>query len=268
MGVAPWRFDDASRCFVARAGTSRGRGSLTTFVTHVTNIFMKRQTTHEEDWIALLRGTHEIAETFPDDVVFIGGMAVYLHSVASRAAAPAERSHDADLYISLPAFDDLRSTEMVTTNARLRKKQFVKYGMEYDVYLEHNHGLIIEFGEIFAGSVVAEGVRVASLEHLLLLKLVAFLDRFGTPKGPKDARDVIRIVLLLHQHGVSRSRLAPHFSTKMADTLKQLSHSKEFVTLTNGNLHEARKLRDIYTAAADSISKQILTAKSPRRRRP
>jgi len=214
-----------------------------------------------------MKGIYEVAEMFPDDTVFIGGIAVYLHSVASGLAPNLiEKSHDADLYISLPAYDDLRSIESVTSNPRLRKKQFIKYGMDYDVYLEHNNSLLVSFADILAGSIVIDHVRVASLEHLLLLKLMALESRSGTPKGPKDERDVIRIVLLLKQHGVTKSRLERYFTTDMARTLEQLSHSREFVTLSRGNLHEARTLRDTYSTMAASFQKRILMARSTRRR--
>jgi hypothetical protein len=225
-------------------------------------------TTHEEAWNALWQGIHEIAENFQDDVVFIGGIAVYLHSVAAKMPFT-ERSHDADLYVSLAAYDDLRSIETVTSNPRLRKKQFIKYGMDYDVYLEHNHSLVIPYADIFARSGIIDGVRVTSLEHLLILKIIAFADRRHTPKGPKDARDIIRIVLLIKHAGVIRHpSLAPYFTTNMARVLEELSRSKEFVTLTRGNLHEARALRDRYSSTAKQISSSALTAaKSPRRRR-
>jgi hypothetical protein len=218
----------------------------------------------DKAWLALLKGIYEVAETFPDDTVFIGGIAVYLHSVASGLTPTLlERSHDADLYISLLAYDDLRSIETVTSNPRLRKKQFIKYGMDYDVYLEHNNNLLVSYADIVAGSSVIDRVRVASLEHLLVLKLMALAGRSGTPKGPKDERDVIRIVLLLKRQGVVRARLERYFTADMARTLDQLSHSQEFVTLARGNLHEARTLRDAYTAM---LAKRTLTMKSSRRR--
>jgi hypothetical protein len=223
---------------------------------------------HEEAWQALLRGIHEIGDLFQNDVVFIGGIAVYLHSVASKMAPEfVERSHDADLYISLPAFDDLRSIETVTSNPRLRKKQFIKYGMDYDVYLEHNHSLLVSYADIFRASSIIDGIRVASLEHLLVLKMAALVDRENTPKGPKDARDVIRIVLLLKQHGAFRSRLERYFTADTARGLTHLSQSREFATLARGNFHEARGLRDTYVKTVVALSKQMLTAKSPRRRR-
>jgi hypothetical protein len=220
--------------------------------------------TAEEAWIALWKGIHEVAEMFPNDTVFIGGIAVYLHSVAAELAPGLiERSHDADLYISLPAYDDLRSIETVTSNPRLRKKQFIKYEMDYDVYVEHNNSLIVSYADIFAGSEVTDGVRVASLEHLLPLKLMALASRGNTPKGPKDERDIIRIVLLLKRNGVVRSRLDRYFTADMFLTLEQLSHSREFVTLARGNLHEARSLRDAYVSF---LSKRTLMMKSTRRR--
>jgi predicted nucleotidyltransferase len=38
--------------------------------------------------------------------------------------------------------------------------------------------------------VVLGGIRVASLGHLLVLKLEAFADRRGSTKGDKDAKDL------------------------------------------------------------------------------
>ena len=220
---------------------------------------------HEEAWQHLWHGIQEIAEMFRDDVVFIGGIAVYLHSVAAKMPFT-ERSHDADLYVSLAAYDDLRSIETVTSNPRLRKKQFIKYGMDYDVYVEHNHSLAVPFTNIFARSTLIDGVRIASLEHLLVLKLLAYISRKNTPKGPKDARDIIRIVLLLRHVGTVRNdRVAPYFTTEMSQVLTELSRSKEFVTLTRGNLHEARVLRDQYTFTIKQVI--VATARSPRRRR-
>jgi hypothetical protein len=226
---------------------------------------MKHPTQEEEEaWLALWQGINEVSEMFPEDVVFIGGIAVYVHSTAAGLAPGLiERSHDADLYISLPAYDDLRSIEIVTSNVRLRKKQFIKYEMDYDVYVEHNHGLLVSYADIFAGSQVIEQVRVACLEHLLVLKIAALASRRNTPKGPKDERDVIRIVLLLRQYGVIRPRLDRYFTSEMAKTLEQLARSREFVTLARGNLHEARSLRDAY---ADMLSRKTLTLRSTRRR--
>ncbi len=41
------------------------------------------------------------------------------------------------------------------------------------------------------------GIRVACLEHLVILKTKAFLDRQGTSKGNKDEDDLVRIFFQL-----------------------------------------------------------------------
>jgi hypothetical protein len=227
---------------------------------------MKRVGSSDENWRELWRGICEVAATFPSGVVFIGGIAVYLHSV--KAGVPknyVERSHDADLYVALSVFDDLRSVEDVTTNIRLRKKQFIKYGMDYDVYLEHHHGLRVRYDDIFRYSSVINGVRVASLEHLLILKLDALTGRAGTSKGRKDERDVIRIAMLLGKQGTIRVPLQSYFTSEMARVLERLASSHEFMTISRGNAHEAKRLRTQYTQIAGSLCKR-LTQPSPRRR--
>lgn len=48
-----------------------------------------------------------------------------------------------------------------------------------------------------ANSVVIDGIRCASLEHLLILKLDAYADRKNSAKGDKDERDLIKIMCSL-----------------------------------------------------------------------
>ncbi len=72
---------------------------------------------------------------YEPDIVFIGGIAVYLHAVNHELTRPyAEMTAIADVYMSLSAFSDLRDTEEVVQNARLSKHGFQKQGFSFDVY--------------------------------------------------------------------------------------------------------------------------------------
>ena len=73
----------------------------------------------------LLAACKELADYFPHGIVFIGGIAVYLHAVNTPSVRElAELTHDADLYISLADMGDLRDLEEVTANRRLSKRLY------------------------------------------------------------------------------------------------------------------------------------------------
>jgi len=206
-----------------------------------------------EAWDALWKGIREINDLFPDGAVFIGGVAVYLH--INQDALPAgfiEFSHDADLYFSLADFADLRDMEEVTANRRLNKHQIIKHGVEYDIYLERHNSLAVPYSEAIAHSVVIDGMRVACLEHLLVLKLDAFRDRKGSAKGAKDERDLIRIGYLLAAKGIELDLVIPYLDGERLDLLKGIGNSPGFLVLCEGNAHKARPVRD---AVADVIRK-------------
>lgn len=197
-----------------------------------------------EEWRKLWAGIREFSETFPDGVVFIGGVAVLLHVRGQKLPERfIELSHDGDFFVSLADFADLRDLEEVTANRRLNKHQIVKGGVEYDVYLENHNGLNVKYADVVASSQVVDGVRVASLEHLLLLKLDAYASRRGSAKGAKDERDLIKILYLLDQSTLRAERLTGYLTDETVATLGLMKKSTEFMTICGGNAHQARDLR-------------------------
>lgn len=219
-----------------------------------------------EMWERLWRAVHELSEMFGARLVFIGGVAVYLHVEAARGpkSLMLEFSHDGDFYISAADFLDLIDVEDVTANYRLHKHQLTKDGIEFDVYKEYSNRLRVRYEDVAMASVVIENVRVAALEHLLLLKLDAYADRHGSAKGRKDERDLIRIGYLLSA-GMNRSLLAPYLSKDHVIVLDSLKRSPEIVELCGGNAHEAAKVRAAFEKTANSIAAAL--RKNGRRRR-
>ena len=196
-----------------------------------------------EVWAALWRAICELSELFPEGLVFIGGIAVYLHARAARLASwGIEFSHDGDLYVSLADFSDLRDVEEVTANRRLNKHQFIKNGIEFDVYLEYNNSLRVPYADAWARSSVIDNVRVASLEHLVLLKLDAYADRRASAKGRKDERDLIRIAHILSRQRLHKQWLEPYLAPEDVQLLADVSKSSEFVAMTR-NAKQASDLR-------------------------
>lgn len=195
-----------------------------------------------DEWGTLWAGILEFSEFFPG-IVFIGGVAVLLHVRGQKLPERfVELSHDGDFFVSLADFADLRDLEEVTANRRLDKHQIIRNGAEYDVYLENHNGLAVRYSDVVASSQVIDRVRVASLEHLLILKLDAYLSRRGSAKGTKDERDLIKICYLL-ESGLRNDRLSKYLTDEAVEALGLLKKSAEFMTISAGNAHEARDLR-------------------------
>ena len=126
-----------------------------------------------ENFQTLLSVVNEVGQLY-DNLIYIGGIAVYLHSINNESTKRfAEATADADLYISLASLTELRSIEELTQNPRLRKQEFQKGGFSFDVYAERQSSLPIPYAQVAAHAVSYDGVHVASLEDLLVLKLAA-----------------------------------------------------------------------------------------------
>jgi hypothetical protein len=204
----------------------------------------------ENNWDHILDISRFITSEY-GDAVFIGGVAVSCH--ASRLGSRfQESSHDGDFYISLMGKAAMRDRyEVRRNNTNIIKDSVLIEGEELDVYVEHQHSLGIQFPEIFAASEVIEGIRVAALEHLLILKLDAAKDRWGTGKGEKDVRDLARIVALLDRP--KHVLLAPFLSPIRMETLGRALGRSDLVQLMGLNPHEGSKFR----AQLDSNLKNI-----------
>jgi hypothetical protein len=199
-----------------------------------------------QDFDQLLQACSELSSFFPEGMVFIGGIAVYAHAINNQETEGlAETTHDGDLYISKADLIDLRDIEQLTNNRRLGKQQLVKKGFEFDVYVQRESDLCVPYEEVIAHSTTYDLLRVASLEHLLVLKLAAYLDRKGSEKGNKDARDILRIATLLvaREEPVRPEQVLLYWGDQEIAELKAIGKGPAPVTLARGNVHEARAFR-------------------------
>ena len=194
----------------------------------------------DELWDHLLQISRDLTKDY-GDAVFIGGVAVSCH--ASRLGSIfQESSHDADLYLSYVGKAAMRDRyEMRHNNTNIKKDSLLVEGEELDVYVERQHSLGIEYPEIFAASEVIEDIRVAALEHLLILKLDAAKNRWGTGKGEKDVRDLARIVDLLDQP--RPELLSPHLDTVRLGTLDMAMGRNDLPRLLALGHYEGGKFR-------------------------
>ncbi len=171
----------------------------------------------------------------------------------------AEFTHDADFYISLADMADLRDIEEVTPNRRLSKHQMIKAGFEFDIYTERQSSLIVPYDMVAGYSVVYEGIRVAALEHLLVLKLEAFLDRKGSAKGEKDAKDLLRIAAVAAR-GEQEFRpelAAPFMRDEHIDLLEMVYRGPYATSLALGNAVQAKRLRGEFAHVSEGLRENL-----------
>lgn len=199
----------------------------------------------QDTWKLVWKGLRELAEWFPDGMILIGGVAVYLHSGNRFSEHLLEVSHDADFYLSLMDYADLRDLEEVTQNRRLGKHQVIKNGVDFDVYVESQHRLSVPFSDVQAHAQTIQGFRVAHPAHLLVLKTDAAISRAGSSKGEKDLRDIARIGAMLTPDAVL---VAAQWvdDTRMDLWRHVASRADIFQSLVHGNAHEAKPVHVSY----------------------
>ena len=149
--------------------------------------------------------------------------------------------------ISLSDYGVLKDQEEVTPTKRLSKHQMFLEGVEFDIYVEKINRLVVPYAEVYANAYEIEGMSVACLEHLLVLKLEALSSRGHSSKGDKDRRDIAKIGLMLGRRPNVRL-IAPHMHGSLASELEGVAKSPVFYDLTNKNAHSAKKARATFAA--------------------
>jgi hypothetical protein len=201
----------------------------------------------KEIWSNITSGVTEFSELLDDNSVVIGGVAAFFHTedaIKRGLQISLEITFDVDLFVSQFGSSIMRSFYETTNNARLHKKQVTVNGIEYDVYVERGHRLRIDYEDLFRESVILDNIRVCCLEHLLLLKLDAFMERFASSHGEKDKRDIAKIITILGFNG--SDVLFPYlFSDEDKSTISLIMRSNVFRMLSDGNVHSASRLKSI-----------------------
>ena len=197
---------------------------------------------------------HEIGRLYEPGLIFIGGIGVYLHAInAGDLKELAEATKDADLYISISGFSELREIEELSPNPRLNKHEFRKGGFSFDVYTERHSSLPVPYAEVAADAREYDGVKVAAPEHLLVLKLDAAVDRKGSEHGRKDIKDIIRLMLVAHASKFDAKRCVAFMQERHFDVLVEIARGPEFMSLARGNAKQAKALRTRFSAVLESV---------------
>lgn len=145
----------------------------------------------ERSWAALqdLRRRFEFA--------LIGGWAAWIHTRGAK-------SRDIDIIVDYPVLAELRLAYPVRKNERLKKYEIKADGFDIDIYLPHYSTTLAVPPEIVLQRLEnREGFAVPDVDTLLILKLGAWQDRRGTPKGEKDLLDILALEPLTTRAGLA-----------------------------------------------------------------
>jgi hypothetical protein len=150
-------------------------------------------------------------------------------------------THDGDFCISLSDYADLRDIEVVSPNRRLNKSQIIKNKIEFDVYVENQHGLPVAFRDMLSQAEIISGIKVACPEHILILKQAALIDRKDSLKGKKDLQDMFKMLVVISEKGTTPEKVSG-IDDELMNILSTdvLGVSKE---ITEKNHHAASILR-------------------------
>lgn len=204
----------------------------------------------------LLATSIEVGRLYEPGLVFIGGIAVYLHALNhEKVAGYAEATNDGDVYISTSGLIDLRDIEELSQNTRLSKHEFQKNGFSFDVYSERNSRLPVPYADVVAHAINYDGVLAAAPEHLLVMKLEAAIDRHGSEHGRKDAKDIIRLLLVGEQSNFDADLSVKFMRDDHLKHLQQVVKGPEFLSITQGNSKQAKTLRGICEGVLSKIEK-------------
>ena len=209
----------------------------------------------------LLPLCHEVGRMYEPGLIYIGGIAVYLHAANTEGVSElSEATQDADFYISVAGFSDLREIEELTANSLQSKHEFRKRDFSFDVYTERHSKLPVPYANVAACALSYDGVLVAAPEHLIVLKLEAAINRRESEHGRKDVKDIIRLLLVAAQ----MEKTGKAFDADLAcafmqqghfDMLGEILKGPEFLALALGNAKTAKSMRAICAAVMNKIEK-------------
>lgn len=197
-----------------------------------------------------------VAELSDGEIVFIGGIATYLHvQRRPKAGLPLEATHDVDASISAVASSSLRDRYEFTENPRLHKVQIRVDNIDVDLYPQHIGHLRFSYADLAPYAQRFRGFKIAAIPHILLLKLEAIKSRGSSSKGAKDRRDVAKLLVLLHGSPQARTLLTGLAAPSDLVGLRAVAKSPAFMDIVHGNAKAASVLRKKAEEAIDTAAR-------------
>lgn len=197
-----------------------------------------------------------VAKLSDGEIVFIGGIATYLHvQRRPKAGLPLEATHDVDASISAVASSSLRDHYEFTENPRLHKVQIRVENIDVDLYPQHISRLRFAYLDLAPYAQRFRGFKIAAVPHILLLKVDAIESRGSSGKGAKDRRDVAKLLVLLHGSPQARKLLAGLAAPSDLVNLRAVAKSPAFMEIVHGNAKSASTLRKKAEEALDAVQR-------------
>jgi hypothetical protein len=202
----------------------------------------------DENPLAIKSFLEELCASFGKEFIVIGGWAVYSYNARNL-------TFDGVAVISYEVQGCLRDSYAVTKNARMKKEQFVgPTGHDIDLYVERQHGLPVDYGELHAYAKQRADLWVACPEHLITLKLEAARDRQGSPKGEKDKLDILALLSLPDEEFANPELLAKHLDDEKWASLRRISQDTQATgKFCRGNEWDAKNLRKALSAKLEML---------------
>ena len=216
---------------------------------------------NETEFERLWRSSLEVQGEYPG-AVFIGGLAVaaHIYGLPGREALAGE-THDADLMLARADATELTEREALAVNRRLDKREFVRGDFAFDVYVQGEHRLAVPYEDAYASSEVStRGLRVASWEHLLLLKSDAAAARHGVAPGKKDREDIVRLLAVGAAQGGLQAPPSPYWTPERLAVVRD-ALVPGTVALADGNDHVAARLRRDVAPLAQALADALASGK-------
>ena len=120
------------------------------------------------------------------DFILIGGWATYLW-------ARTHKSKDIDIIVGFPVLSKLKREYDLGKNDNLKKYEISIDEIDVDIYVPFYSELALPLEKVEHEMI--EGLKVAKLEYLLILKQAAEEERSHSEKGEKDRIDIISLLL-------------------------------------------------------------------------
>jgi hypothetical protein len=190
------------------------------------------------------------------EIVLIGGIATHLHvQRRPKSGLSLEGTHDVDAAISAVASSSMRDKYEFAENPRLHKVQVRIDNIDVDLYPQHLSRLRFSYLDLAPYAQRFRGFRIASIPHILLLKVDALADRGSSGKGAKDRRDAVKLLVLLRGSPQARKLLAGLAAPSDLWALRGVAKSTAVTEIVHGNLKAASGLRQKAEEALDQVAR-------------
>ena len=171
----------------------------------------------KESWAML----NSLAKEY--DFILIGGWSAYLWTGTHK-------SKDIDIVVDYDTLKLLSGRFNLGKNQRLAKYEIKFDKFDIDIYLPFFSKLAIPPEALAGLTAKVQGITTVQPEALLVLKQAAEIERRGTPKGRKDAIDLITLLIhaevdLKKYHGLIKKNNHDSFAKELATVIKMFGDS-------------------------------------------